>query len=89
MQIIFCDFHCIAWAKRNDQIQPTYSMFKPPLIMTGRSVFGANPNRAGNDEYFMRLKEMHNRGGYKNEMFHDSVSVGGDLLDDGKVVWNL
>lgn len=65
--------------------RPMWSgMFKPPLIMTGRSVFGANPNRAGNDEYFNRLKEMHNRGGYKNEMFLDSVPVNVELLDDGR-----
>ena len=40
-----------------------FSMFAPP--MTGRSVFGADPNRAGHNEYFNRLKEMHTRGGKK------------------------
>ena len=43
--------------------RPMFSMFAPP--MTGRSVFGADPNRAGHDDYFNRLKEMHQRGGKK------------------------
>ena len=45
------------------QPKPFFPMFAPPL--TGRSVFGADPNRAGHDDYFNRLREMHNRGGKK------------------------
>jgi len=62
--------------------RPMFSMFAPP--MTGRSVFGADPNRAGHDDYFNRLKEMHQRGGYRSEFQLDAVNFESDTLDDGR-----
>lgn len=62
--------------------RPMFSMFAPP--MTGRSVFGADPNRAGHDDYFTRLKEMHQRGGYRSEFQLDAVNFASETLDDGR-----
>lgn len=64
--------------------QNPFSMFAPP--MTGRSVFGADPNRAGHDEYFNRLREMHQRGGTRSDEFQlDAVVFDVDTtLDDGR-----
>lgn len=62
-----------------------FAMFAPP--MTGRSVFGADPNRAGHDAYFNKLREMHQRGGYRSEFQLDAITfdVGTTTtLDDGR-----
>ena len=53
--------------------KPFFPMFAPPL--TGRSVFGADPNRAGHDDYFNRLREMHNRGGKRKNRKYKSTSL--------------
>lgn len=69
---------------KENEPRPFFPMFAPPL--TGRSVFGADPNRAGHDDYFNRLREMHNRGGYRglDEFQLDAVSFDSDTLDDGR-----